>query len=169
MLNTKPLPLTPPKRKGGRQSPCRKLQRLPMNRPITREDGYTGQVENPYEAGAVRNIATFYQDVVSGNCENPTVRRSVDSALTTILGRAAAVRRTRITMDELLRENKSLEVNLKGLNLNGAVQPQRTQRTQREAGGRTKECDHLAGADWLPPKFPSLCSLRSLWLSNCSF
>ena len=81
----------------------------------SREDGYNGQVENPYEAGAVRNIATFYQNVVEGNFENPTVRRSVDGALTTILGREAAVRRTRLTMDELLKENKRLEVDLKGL------------------------------------------------------
>ena len=29
-----------------------------------REDGYNGQVENLYEAGAVRNIATFYEDVI---------------------------------------------------------------------------------------------------------
>jgi len=80
-----------------------------------RENAYSGQVENPYEAGAVRNIATFYDDVVGGNTANPTVRRSVDGALTTILGREAAARGVRLTMEELLRENKSLEVNLKGL------------------------------------------------------
>lgn len=79
------------------------------------ENAYSGQVENPYEAGAVRNIATFYDDVVGGNVTNPTVRRSVDGALTTILGREAAARGARVAMSELLRENKSLEVNLKGL------------------------------------------------------
>ncbi|MBI2924704.1 MAG: Gfo/Idh/MocA family oxidoreductase [Verrucomicrobia bacterium] len=81
----------------------------------SREDGYNGQVENPYEAGAMRNIATFYQSVVEGNFENPTVRRAVDGALTTILGREAAARRTRLTMEELLKENKRLELDLKGL------------------------------------------------------
>ncbi len=80
-----------------------------------REDGYNGQVENPYEAGAVRNIATFYQNVVNRSFENPTVRRSVDGALTTILGREASARRTRLTMEELLKENKRLEVSLQGL------------------------------------------------------
>ena len=80
-----------------------------------RGDGYNGQVENPYEAGAVRNIATFYQNVVDGNFKNPTVRRSVDGALTTILGREAALRRTRLTWDELLKENKRLTVDLSGL------------------------------------------------------
>ena len=79
------------------------------------ESSYNGQVENPYEAGAVRNIATFYQNVVDGNCENATVRRSVDGALTTILGREAAARRGRMTMEELIRENRRLDVDLRGL------------------------------------------------------
>jgi len=80
-----------------------------------RGNGYDGQMENLYQAGTVRNIATFYQDVVEGNCENPSVRRSVDGALTTILGREAAARHSRLTMDELLKENKRLEVDLRGL------------------------------------------------------
>lgn len=79
------------------------------------EDGYSGQVENLYEAGAVRNIATFYEDVVAGRFENPTVRRSLDGALATILAREAGLRRTRLTMQELLQENRRLEVNLRGL------------------------------------------------------
>jgi len=58
------------------------------------EDHYDGQVENLYEAGAVRNIATFYENVAAGRVDNPTVRRAVDSALATILGREAALRRT---------------------------------------------------------------------------
>lgn len=74
-----------------------------------------GQVENLYQAGAERNIATFYQSVVNGSFENSTVRRSVDGALTTILGREAASRHARLTMDELIKENKRLEVDLKGL------------------------------------------------------
>ena len=79
------------------------------------ETGYNGQVENPYEAGAVRNIATFYQSITTGDFSNPTVRRSVDGALTTILGREAAARRTRLTMAELLQENKRYEADLRGL------------------------------------------------------
>lgn len=80
-----------------------------------REDGYTGAVQNLYEAGAVRNIAKFYDCVVGKNFANDTVRRAVDSALATILGRESALRRTRVTWDELLKENKRLEVNLRGL------------------------------------------------------
>jgi hypothetical protein len=39
----------------------------------------------------------------------------VDGALTTILGREACARQTLLTMDQLLMENRRLEVNLKGL------------------------------------------------------
>ena len=80
-----------------------------------RENGYNGEVQNPYEAGAVRNIAKFYQCVTEGNVANDTVRRSVEGALTTILGREAALRRSRLTWDELLKENKRLTVDLAGL------------------------------------------------------
>jgi hypothetical protein len=74
-----------------------------------------GPVENLYELGAKRNIATFYQDVAAGRFENPTVRRAVDGCLTCILGREAAFRHGRLTMDELLKENKRREVDLTGL------------------------------------------------------
>lgn len=74
-----------------------------------------GPVENLYEAGAVRNIAAFHQNVCEGRFENETARRAVDGVLTCILGREAAARRTRLTMDELLKENKRLEVDLTGL------------------------------------------------------
>jgi hypothetical protein len=68
-----------------------------------------------YTAGAVRNIASFHAAVTGGHVENPTVRRAVDGCLTCILGREAAARRGRLTMDELLKENKRLELDLTGL------------------------------------------------------
>ena len=74
-----------------------------------------GTVENLYEAGAKRNIAAFYQNVVEGRFANPTVQRAVDGCLTTILGREAAARRVRMTMEQLIKENKRLEVDLSGL------------------------------------------------------
>ncbi len=72
-------------------------------------------VNNLYEAGAVRNIATFHRNVVEERYENETVRRSVDGALCTILAREAAARHTRLTMGALLSENKRLELDLSGL------------------------------------------------------
>jgi len=74
-----------------------------------------GAVQNLYQAGAQRNIASFYDAVTKSDFSNPTVRRSVDGCLTCILGREAAARHTKLTMDEVLKENKKLEVNLKGL------------------------------------------------------
>jgi myo-inositol 2-dehydrogenase / D-chiro-inositol 1-dehydrogenase len=73
------------------------------------------KVENLYQAGAERNIATFYQNILGSRFENATVGRAVDGVLTTVLGREAAARRVRLTMDELIRENKRLEVDLRGL------------------------------------------------------
>ena len=74
-----------------------------------------GPVENLYEAGAVRNIATFYSHVTAGQFENQTVPRAVDGVLTCVLGREAAARKSFLTMDELLKENRKLEVDLSGL------------------------------------------------------
>jgi len=74
-----------------------------------------GDVESLYDRGAVRNIAEFYSAIVEGRCDNPTVPRAVDGTLTAILGREAARRRTRLTMDDLVKENKKLEVDLSGL------------------------------------------------------
>jgi hypothetical protein len=47
--------------------------------------------------------------------ENSTVPRAVDGALTCILGRETGLRHTRLTMDELIRENKRVELDLSGL------------------------------------------------------
>ena len=74
-----------------------------------------GKIENLYDAGTVRNIASFYDAVIKGETSNPTVKQAVDSALVCILGREAAARRTPLTMEQLLKENKKLEVDLSGL------------------------------------------------------
>jgi predicted dehydrogenase len=74
-----------------------------------------GNVESLYDQGAIRNIATFYRNIVEGRFENPSVRQAVDDALTAVLGREAAARRCELTMDELIRENKELPIDLSGL------------------------------------------------------
>lgn len=74
-----------------------------------------GVVQNLYQAGAVRNIETFYRNVTEGRCDNPTVRRAVDGCLTAILGREAAAQHVRLTMKELIKANRRLEVDLGGL------------------------------------------------------
>lgn len=79
------------------------------------DDGYNAEVVELYKAGVVRNIAAFYQNVTAGRFGNETVRRAVDGALTCVLGREAAARRCRLTIAEVLKENKRLEVDLSGL------------------------------------------------------
>jgi myo-inositol 2-dehydrogenase / D-chiro-inositol 1-dehydrogenase len=76
---------------------------------------YVGTVENLYQSGVVRNIAQFYENITGGRFENATVQRAVDGVLTVVLGREAALRRTKLTMDDLLKENKRLEADLRGL------------------------------------------------------
>jgi myo-inositol 2-dehydrogenase / D-chiro-inositol 1-dehydrogenase len=80
-----------------------------------REESHSADVVNLYEAGAVRNIAAFYDAILAGDCSNPTVARATDSVLATILGREAGLARSWITMDDLLKKNAPCEVDLKGL------------------------------------------------------
>ena len=74
-----------------------------------------GRDSTLYTAGAVRNIATFYDDIAHGRWENPTVGPSVRSNLATILGRAAAYKRAEITWDEMMRSEERLVPQLSGL------------------------------------------------------
>jgi hypothetical protein len=79
------------------------------------ENAHTGEVLNLYEEGAARNIATFHRQITEGHFENTTVARAVDGVLTTVLSREAAMRRAPLTMEALIKENRRLEVSLKGL------------------------------------------------------
>jgi predicted dehydrogenase len=74
-----------------------------------------GTVENLYGAGASRNIATFYKNVTEADYSNKTVRMAIDSCLATILARDACLRKGRMTMDELMKANQRIEVDLDGL------------------------------------------------------
>ena len=77
---------------------------------------YAGAVSSGiYADGAKANIAEFYRSVIEGQVDNATARRSVDSHLTAILGREAMLRKTWLTMDEVIKEGKTREVNLRGL------------------------------------------------------
>jgi hypothetical protein len=74
-----------------------------------------GPVANLNASGAVRNIATFHQQVIGGIFTNDTVRRAIDGCLACILGREAAARGQELTMEQLLKENQKLPVDLTGL------------------------------------------------------
>jgi len=77
---------------------------------------YSGAVsESIYNDGAKANVAEFYRCITQGDFSNTTAKRAVDSTITSILGREAMARKRFLTRDELIRENKKLEVDLKGL------------------------------------------------------
>ena len=81
----------------------------------TRTGWRGGDVVNLYPSGAERNIDAFHKCVTTGVYANSTVEPSVNATLATILGREAACRRTKLTLDEMLRENHRLEPDLTGL------------------------------------------------------
>jgi predicted dehydrogenase len=68
-----------------------------------------------YKEGAVRNIATFYDDVTQGRFSNPTTAPSVRSNLTTILGRTAAYKHAEVSWEELMKSKEKLDPKLHGL------------------------------------------------------
>ncbi len=74
-----------------------------------------GPVEDLYPRGAMRNIETFHKSIINGVYDNPTLEPSVNANLTVILGREAATRNTSLTWEDLLRENRRLEVDTTGL------------------------------------------------------
>lgn len=77
---------------------------------------YAGAVSSGiYADGAKANIAEFHRCVTEGKFDNDTMHRSVDCHLTAILGREAMARKTWLTMEDVIKESKTREVNLRGL------------------------------------------------------
>jgi predicted dehydrogenase len=68
-----------------------------------------------YNEGAAANVAQFYTNIVDKKFGNETVPRAILGHLTCILGREASARGCRLTLDELIKENKKLTVDLTGL------------------------------------------------------
>jgi len=85
-------------------------------RMLGNKTGYRGgKVENLYRQGAVENIAAFHKSITNAIYDNPTIEPSVDSTLATILGRQTASRNTKVTWDQMIKENEKLEVDFTGL------------------------------------------------------
>jgi len=74
-----------------------------------------GEISGLYNVGATRNIMTFHKSIVGEDFTNPTVVPATNSTLATILGREAARRRVRMSMQELIDEGQHLDVDLSGL------------------------------------------------------
>ena len=74
-----------------------------------------GKIPNLYTDGAIANIAGFHEAIVHGDFTTPTVAASVRSNLTTILGRTAAYRGSKVTWDEMMAANEELPADLSGL------------------------------------------------------
>jgi len=68
-----------------------------------------------YKDGAVANIKTFYDSIVEGKFDNPTVEPSVRSNMVTVLGRTAAYTGRKVSWKRLLKKDEKLDAGLKGL------------------------------------------------------
>lgn len=79
------------------------------------DDFEGGEVVNLYQGGALRNVQTFYALIQEGDHRNTSVQPSLNATYAAILGRDAAERRDMLTWEEMMRENRSLEVDLSGL------------------------------------------------------
>lgn len=74
-----------------------------------------GSTGNLYTEGAQVNIREFHQAITQRQYANPTVAPSVRANLTAVLGREAGYRREEVTLAELVRENRRLEFDARGL------------------------------------------------------
>lgn len=80
--------------------------------------GYRGgEVKDLYVQGIERNLSLFEKDIRGQRYDNPTVERSVNSTLATIIGREVGKRKTRMTWEELIADKKRIEPDLTGLNV----------------------------------------------------
>jgi myo-inositol 2-dehydrogenase / D-chiro-inositol 1-dehydrogenase len=74
-----------------------------------------GRMEQLFTRGAERNIESFWRAITDGVFDNPTVAPSVRSNLTSVLGRIAAYRGTRVTWQEMLDARERLAFDATGL------------------------------------------------------
>ena len=72
-------------------------------------------MKNLYVSGISRNLEKFEKNIRGAIYDNETARSGADSTLATILGREAAIKRTHITMEQLITENRRIEPDLSGL------------------------------------------------------
>ncbi len=81
----------------------------------SRDDRFEGATDNIYQVGVEKNMVTFYESIVKGDCSNQTVAPSVRSNLTTILGRAAAYKAGEVTWDQMMKSKEKWHFDTKGL------------------------------------------------------
>ncbi|MFB3904480.1 MAG: Gfo/Idh/MocA family protein [Acidobacteriota bacterium] len=74
-----------------------------------------GDTNRIYDEGAITNIATFHDQILTANYQNLTADPSVQSNLITILGRTAAYEGRPVTWAELMKNPEPLDARLQGL------------------------------------------------------
>ncbi len=79
------------------------------------DNNYEGKFTNLYTDGTVVNIKEFHEAVTQRDYSNRTVKPSVISNLSAVMGRNAAYRKERLTWEQLMKCTERLEPDLSGL------------------------------------------------------
>ena len=74
-----------------------------------------GDVASLYANGIDRNLDKFEREIREKIYANDTLQRSVNSTLTTMLGRIACQEKRTVTWDEMLKQNQKFDVDVSGL------------------------------------------------------
>lgn len=72
----------------------------------------SGDTANIYAEGTIANVKDFVKSLETGRCLN-NAEESVNSNLTSILGRMAAYSEETITWEEMLQQNEKLEAEIR--------------------------------------------------------
>jgi predicted dehydrogenase len=79
---------------------------------ITGDSAWQGaEKDDTYREGAITNVQEFCKAIRAGKVVN-NVNDSIDSTLTSILGRTAAYSESFVTWDEMMRRNEKIEAGL---------------------------------------------------------
>jgi len=73
-----------------------------------------GEIVDLYPAGAISNIAKFAKEIRAGDVSNDTVEIGINANFATILGREAGLRRSKVLLADLIRENHRYELDTTG-------------------------------------------------------
>ena len=74
-----------------------------------------GEVSNLYINGIKRNLDKFAECIRQEDYSNDTLEKGVNSNLAVLLGREAGIRQSKVTMEQILNENRKLEFDTSGL------------------------------------------------------
>jgi myo-inositol 2-dehydrogenase/D-chiro-inositol 1-dehydrogenase len=78
-------------------------------------DVFRGKTEGLYKEGSVQQVRIFRESILNGKYDNPTVPNAVETNLLCLFARFAAEQKRTVSWEELLKDTRRAEPDLKGL------------------------------------------------------